>query len=145
MAVFYMKRVVAYLLAAAVLPFLNHFQQVDAYHNGAVIYSEHLYDQTIGITLALAVVVLAGAALVFSRLRSNLRPRDCGAIAVGLFAAPILFHNIRGSRFGGDSYPVTITSGLGGPHAQEFFFAAAAAFIVVELYFRARDANSDGV
>ena len=136
-----MKRFFAYLLAAAVLPFFNHFQQVDTYNNGTVIYSEHLYDQTIGITIALGIVVLVGGALVFRRLFSKLRRRDFGAIYFGVLAVPILFHNIRGSRFGGDSYPVTITSGLGGPHSQEFFFAAAAAFIVVELFFRARDAN----
>ena len=140
-----MKRVFAYLLAAAALPLFNHFQQVDACHNGAVIYSDHLSDQTIGITLAIGVIILAGGALVFRRLISKLSRRDFGAIGFGILAVPILFFDIRGSRFGGSSYPVAITSGLGGPHSQEFFFAAAAAFIVVELYFRARGANPDSM
>jgi hypothetical protein len=140
-----MKRVFSYLLAAATLPLFNHFQQIEAYHNGTVTFSEHLYDQTIGITIAISVVILVGCALLFSRLKSKLRLRDVGSIGVGLFALPILWQSVHGSRFGGEPYPVAITSGLGGPRSSAFFFAAAAAFIVVELFLRARDGHPDSV
>jgi cellobiose-specific phosphotransferase system component IIC len=130
-----MRRLIIYILAAASLPIFSQFQEAITYREGLVIHEARIYGQTLGIEIAISVAVLLAAAMLFDGRLRCFRFSALKAVVVGLFALPALWNHWSVSRFGGSGSITEITAGTGGPLASGLFLAAAAAFVVVELYF----------
>jgi hypothetical protein len=133
-----MKRLITYTLMAAALPLFSRYQEVIIYREGQVLHEAGLYGQKLGIEIAVSVAVLLVGAMFFDGRFRRFRFSALKAVVVGFFALPALWNQWTVSRSVGSEFTTVITSGTGGPLASGLFLAAAAAFVIAEIYFELR-------
>jgi hypothetical protein len=138
-----MKRIAVYLAGAAIIPFFGHFQESMTYQDGVIIHAAKLYDQRLGIGIALMIIAAASVGILSGWRWYRVRFRDFACVFAGAFALPALWDHWSVSRYGGGGVTTEVITGLGGPLAGSLFLAAAIAFMAAEACYRIRRSPDD--
>lgn len=135
-------KILCFLLFAAVLPMVGHYQETTVISHAQVMFHQAVYAQNLAAAAMITVATaLLGAAWFERRSLLGLggAPRFLH-FSPAWFALPAIWQERRISSFGGPDGYTEIIWGRGGPMTWLLLLAAAALLIATDAYWRQREA-----